>query len=187
RVAWPYGGFHLEAMDAHGGWIASAVDLVRFAVAFDRPDRCPLFSAEHVSTMFERPPGLAGHEADGSPKDVWYSLGWSVRDAGKGRRNTWHTGSLPGTATLLVRRHDGRNWAVLFNTRVSAKEGPNHLGREIDSLLHRAANEVKEWPKEDLFAKFQAKKEKDLTAEDAGKKEEDLTAEDAEDAEKKGD
>src|SRR5690606_41637429 len=48
---------------------ASAVDLVRFAVAFDRPDRCPLFSAEHVSTMFERPPGLAGHEADGSPKE----------------------------------------------------------------------------------------------------------------------
>src|SRR5690606_2114854 len=25
-----YGGFNIEAMDAHGGWIASAVDLLRF-------------------------------------------------------------------------------------------------------------------------------------------------------------
>jgi len=31
-VPWPYGGFHLEAMDAHGGWIASAVDLARYAL-----------------------------------------------------------------------------------------------------------------------------------------------------------
>lgn len=31
-VPWPYGGFYLEAMDAHGGWIASAVDLARYAL-----------------------------------------------------------------------------------------------------------------------------------------------------------
>ena len=31
----PYGDFYLEALDAHGGWIASAVDLVRFAAALD--------------------------------------------------------------------------------------------------------------------------------------------------------
>ena len=40
-VAVPYGGFYLEAMDSHGGWIASAADLVRFAAAFNVPDRCP--------------------------------------------------------------------------------------------------------------------------------------------------
>jgi N-acyl-D-amino-acid deacylase len=41
-VSWPYGGFNLEAMDAHGGWIASTVDLMRFVTAVDalptRPD-----------------------------------------------------------------------------------------------------------------------------------------------------
>ena len=26
----PYGGFNLEAMDAHGGWVASVIDLLRF-------------------------------------------------------------------------------------------------------------------------------------------------------------
>lgn len=34
-VPWPYGGFHLEATDAHGGWIASAVDILRFVTAVD--------------------------------------------------------------------------------------------------------------------------------------------------------
>src|SRR5262249_259290 len=33
----PYGSFNLEAMDAHGGWLASVVDLARFAAAFDIP------------------------------------------------------------------------------------------------------------------------------------------------------
>ncbi|MDH3583863.1 MAG: beta-lactamase family protein [Phycisphaerae bacterium] len=32
RVAWPDGGFYLEALDAGGGWVASAPDLVRFAL-----------------------------------------------------------------------------------------------------------------------------------------------------------
>src|SRR5262249_11808891 len=30
-----YGGWNLEAMDAHGAWIFSAVDMVKFASAFD--------------------------------------------------------------------------------------------------------------------------------------------------------
>src|SRR5207249_3114589 len=37
RVPWPYGGFCLESMDAHGGWIASAVDLARCAAALHDP------------------------------------------------------------------------------------------------------------------------------------------------------
>ena len=30
-----YGAFNLENMDSHGGWLASAIDLARFAAAFD--------------------------------------------------------------------------------------------------------------------------------------------------------
>ena len=33
----PYGGFNLEAMDAHGGWVASVVDLLRFEKAWVAP------------------------------------------------------------------------------------------------------------------------------------------------------
>jgi N-acyl-D-amino-acid deacylase len=33
----PYGGFNLEAMDSHGGWVASVVDLARFEKAWVVP------------------------------------------------------------------------------------------------------------------------------------------------------
>ncbi len=134
-VPLPYGGFCLEAMDAHGGWLASAVDLVRFASSIDR-----VLDAEGIEILFEPPPGL-------KTKDVWYGCGWMVRRVGGGKRNTWHGGSLPGTYTLLVRRHDGLTWAVLFNRR-SPTDG------KIDAALHRAANAVREWPQEDLFPRY---------------------------------
>lgn len=138
-VPTPYGGWHLEAMDAHGGWIASAVDLAKFCAAFDDPEHSPLLKAESIRRMYGRPAGLAGHDDQGQPKEVYYSLGWQNRVVGEHGANHWHTGSLGGTATLMVRRHDGRNWVVLFNARSSAKAG--HLGNAIDPLLHKAANE----------------------------------------------
>lgn len=66
--------------------------------------------------------------------------------------NHWHTGSLPGTSTLLVRRHDGRNWVILFNARVSPHT--SQLSSEADRLLHRAADQVTEWPEYDLFEEY---------------------------------
>ena len=145
-VPHPYGTWNLEAMDSHGGWIASATDLAKFAAAFDDPGNCPILGRESIELMHRRPPGLAGHEKDGSKKDVYYSLGWSNRVLSGERLNHWHTGSLPGTATILIRRHDGRNFVALLNSRVS--RSADHLGRAIDSLLHKAADEVTDWPKE---------------------------------------
>lgn len=143
-VPWPYGGWHLEAMDSHGGWIASATDLAKFAAAFDDPDHCPILSRESIETMYQRPPGLAGHEEDGKEKERYYSLGWSNRIIGQDKINHWHTGSLSGTSTILIRRHDGKNFVALLNTRVSPSA--SHLGLEIDSLLHKMANSVSQWP-----------------------------------------
>jgi N-acyl-D-amino-acid deacylase len=145
QVPSPYGSWYLEAMDSHGGWIASATDLAKFAATFDDPDDCPILGRESIERMHQRPPGLAGHEANGDSKDTFYSLGWSNREVGDGKLNHWHTGSLPGTATILIRRHDGKNFVALLNTRVSPSA--NHLGKAIDSLLHKMANEVTDWAK----------------------------------------
>ena len=141
----PYGAWHLEAMDSHGGWISTAPDLVRFASAFNQLDKSPLLKAASVKTMFARPRGLAGHGKDGSPKDVYYGCGWMVRPTGgDGKFNAWHTGSLDGTSTILVRRHDGLCWAVLFNARNSGKG--QILSGLVDPLMHQAAAKVKVWP-----------------------------------------
>jgi N-acyl-D-amino-acid deacylase len=152
RVPWPYGPFNLEAMDAHGGWIASAVDLARFAAALDDPAHSPLLKAETIRQMYAAPAPPVSRKPDGSLMDAYYAGGWSVRPVGKsGQANYWHTGSLPGTRTLLVRRWDGLSWAVLFNQRQEIKSLPDSA---IDPALHRAADAVKEWPKEDLFSRY---------------------------------
>ncbi len=149
-VPLPYGVWSLESLDSVGGWISSAPDLVRFASSLDDPQHCPILSAESIRTLFARPAGPPGHDAKGKPKTVYYGCGWSVRVVGEGGAiNTWHTGSLAGTATILVRRHDGLCWAVLFNARENARG--QYLAGLIDPLVHQAADRVKRWPDKDLF------------------------------------
>lgn len=150
KVPGQYGADNFEAFEAHGGWIASASDLVRFAAAFDDPTRCPILKEKSLETMWSRPDGLAGQTMKGKPREVYYGCGWSVRPAdGKGKANIWHTGYIPGSEALLVRRCDGLDWAVLFNTDGGAKP----LSSAIDPLVHGAADKVKKWPEKDLFEK----------------------------------
>ncbi len=90
--------------------------------------------------MHGRPDGKAGYNDQGAPADTYYSLGWFNRVVADGKLNHWHTGSLPGTAAILIRRHDGWTFAALFNARSSAKA--KHFGQAIDRQLHQAANAV---------------------------------------------
>lgn len=138
KVPWPYGGFHLEAMDAHGGWIASATDLIRFAAGMERSEELGLFSKEDEQRLYQ-PPAAPVSREDGKLKARYYGGGWLVRPGGSRnpKPNLWHSGSLPGTSTLLVRRRDGLSWAVLFNQRSRDKNLPDGA---IDPAMHRAAN-----------------------------------------------
>lgn len=148
-VPFPYGGFNLENMDAHGGWVTSAVALARFAATFDDPNSSPVLNAAHINLMF----GLPEHiePANYQPGSWYYGNGWAVRDWGVDGRNTWHDGSLAGTYTLLVRRRDGLNWCVLFNQR----DDSSGLAYDaIDGALHSAADSVATWPTHDFFAEY---------------------------------
>ncbi len=141
QVPLPDGALNIEAYEAHGGWVATATDLVRFASAFDVPARSPLLSAAAIEQMWARPTGLAGFDSGEKPKPVYYGCGWDVRPLRQaGRLNTWHTGLIPGTSALLVRRWDGFNWAVLFNT--DASTNGDILSTRIDGPLHGAIDAV---------------------------------------------
>lgn len=141
----PYGGFNLEAMDAHGGWLASTIDLLRFATAVDRlPSRPDVLGAATIDLMTARPPPPLW---EGSP--FYYGLGWLVRPA---EGNWWHDGSLPGTASILVRTGTGLSWAAVFNARDMQ---PNSTFQaEIDGAMWQAVRGVTEWPAHDLFSSF---------------------------------
>lgn len=145
RVPQQYGAENLDGYGAHGGWIASAKDLVIFASSLDDPERSPLRKRETIAEMWERPERPLGLSPDGSLAPTYYGLGWQVRPSGnEGRANVWHNGLIAGTSSLLVRRWDGLCWAVLFNTQANA-EG-KVLSGLIDGPMHQAASEVKKWP-----------------------------------------
>lgn len=145
QVPLAYGGFHFEAMDAHGGWVASAVDLLRFVTGVDgRAEPGDLLAPATIALMTAPPPpplwsGSAFH----------YGMGWLVRPTG-GDANWWHDGSLPGTTALVVRAHDGTAWAALFNRRASGPSGS--FAGALDAMLWNAHAAVTAWPDHDLFA-----------------------------------
>ncbi|MEI6234718.1 MAG: serine hydrolase domain-containing protein [Planctomycetota bacterium] len=145
-----YGFNSTGTMDAHGGWIASAVDMARFAAALDHPGEHPVINAESSAHMIERPAKPLGVKGDGTSADVFYGLGWNVRLVDRaGKANVFHSGAMPGTWTLLVRLANGRSWVALFNQRLE-----NTTKDNIDTLLHAAAAKVKTWPTDDLFGSF---------------------------------
>jgi CubicO group peptidase (beta-lactamase class C family) len=100
----PY-SMKVARMDAHGGWIANAPDLLRFLRLVDGRDGSDILTASTVTTM-----------TTGSAANSGYARGWTVDAAG----NWDHNGSLPGTFSVLRRRADGTGDTVLMNTRSSA-------------------------------------------------------------------
>ncbi len=146
----PYGAFNLEAMDSHGGWIASAVDLVRYVASLDGRRPPALLQPRTLRDLLGRPDILS---ASGN-EPAYYGMGWQVRPTTNGEANWWHTGSLPGTMTIMVREgqtpyHLG--WAALFNLR--PQDADAFIG-EVDRALWRAVRQVNAWPSGDLFDRY---------------------------------
>ena len=153
RAAGTYGAWSLRSMDSHGGWIGSAVDLVRFASTFDDPEHCVLLHPSSVTSMAERPAGLAGFDENGVPRRVFYGLGWQVHcdDAGNVVLQM-HAGSLPGTSSVLVKWANGRNLAILFN----ARRTPYTSAPAADLVPHviEALDQIHKWPQVDYFKEY---------------------------------
>ena len=161
-VAAPYGTFNQENNAFNCGWLASAVDLVRFARVYDGVT--PVLSRASASAAFAAPaPATAATEATTTAGAAtattqlaqggsghYYGCGWHVRLA-RGGLLAWHSGSLPGTHTLLVRRYDGLTWAVMFDQR---DDPSGERYRDIDGALHDAADDVETWPAGDLGALY---------------------------------
>lgn len=134
QVSWPYGGFNLEFMDAHGGWVSSAESLVKFVCGIDqfssRPD---ILDNASLDTLTQP-----------SPNNPNYALGIQVNQNG----NWWHNGSLPGTTSEIVRNGNGKlNWAILLNTRDQA----GNINTATDLLVWNVLPSISSWPSHDLF------------------------------------
>ena len=95
--------------DSCGGWIASASDLVRFAMHVDgAPGASSILRPETIQDM-----------TTPSAINPGYAKGWIVN-----ARGWWHNGSLPGTSAIMVSTRTGLCWAAIANTR---RRDPNSV------------------------------------------------------------
>lgn len=146
-VPFEYGGFNIENMDSHGGWLVSVVELARWLGNLDDP-HAPgaILDAASLDRMFSLP---QNYPLPYQPGDPYYAEGWEVRDYGDGHRNTWHNGSLPGTTSYVVRTQDGWDYAVVLDRR--DESGNTDYAAEIDAAMWNAYAGIAAWPAGDEF------------------------------------
>ncbi len=133
-VPFPYAGFNIEAMDSHGAWVASAADLCKILVSVDGYYTAPdILSPSTIDTMTHP-----------SATNANYALGWQVNQY----HNWWHTGSLPGTSTEIVRASNQMNWAILLNYR---PENDSAITAAVDQLVWNVIPTIKSWDTLNLF------------------------------------
>ena len=142
----------LNEFDSCGAWIASVIDLERFALAMD----------EHSGRELLLKPGTLrqAREDRVAAWPTWtppggkrfYGLGWIIDVAADGTERWWHSGGLPGTLSLVAHRPDGIVYAALFNT--SAAFGDMVASGDAHEALAAALGSIAEWPDRDLFDSF---------------------------------
>ncbi len=133
-----YGGNNIQLLGPAGGWVASAVELMKLMVAVDGfPEQPDLLKRETIDIMTDR--NINGNSL----------IGWKGSD---GSGNWWRTGTLSGTAALILRQHNNINWIVLLNTTTKRRD---RIHSEISRLMFESVHTIDEWPKTDLFDYFE--------------------------------
>ncbi|MBA2519336.1 MAG: serine hydrolase, partial [Chloroflexia bacterium] len=129
----------IDRMDAHGGWIASASDLLRFVGSIDgSPNRPQIINAGTRATMVTPSAATGGGN---------YAKGWIVNSAG----TYWHNGDLPGTASIMIRGVNGWSIAFLTNSRPNTDTGIARVNADLDQLGWDIIRDIPDWPSTDLF------------------------------------
>lgn len=119
-------------MDSHGGWIASAVDLMRFAVRVDGdPIKKDILTKESIEKMLT-------NSAGGSN----YAKGWDINNC-----LMKHGGRMTGTRARLKLKENG----IYFVYLVNKYDGENDPNGEFNTALEDGIANIKFWPDIDLF------------------------------------
>lgn len=133
-----YGAWNLEAYDAHGGWIATAADLIRVLVGVDKFNTKPDILQPGTIDIMTTPSANASY----------YAKGWAVNEWD----NWWHTGAIDGTASNFVRTSGGFTFAIILNKRVLGSQA-NAFWAALDALPWDCITGVSSFPSHDLLLK----------------------------------
>ena len=142
-VPYSYGGFSMETIDAHGGWVASVVDLTRFLNAVGGTTGKQLLAPATVTQMLAKPTIPQYRN-----KDQWYAFGWNTGASFVMSHNgaiTW------GTSSTIGRLPGGLTFALCYNRL------PYDISAFVTASAKSAAeaiNRVTMWPSHDLYAQY---------------------------------
>jgi CubicO group peptidase (beta-lactamase class C family) len=127
---------NVTRFDAHGGWIASPIDLVRFVVHVDGlPTKKDIITIGSHTTMLTDS-GIK----DAKGNDPNYGFGW-------GSQNQWHNGAMDGTIAFIQVLPNGYTYAVIANTR-PANDG---FAFNMAGVVQNIIKGTSKWPAYDLF------------------------------------
>jgi N-acyl-D-amino-acid deacylase len=147
KVPQAYGGWSHPALDAHGGWIASAIDLLRFVRGVEGSGGQPSILSTETIQLMEEDPKLPGGSANS-----YYGFGWNIERSGTTVTQWSHAGALEASnASLLVRQADGISYAVIFN---SLPDDFVAFFPELQKNLKEEIAKIRKWPSYDLFPKY---------------------------------
>lgn len=128
-----YGGNDVTALNAAGGWVASATSLAKLLVAINGKEGVPDILLPESIDLMTKPM----HKGD-------LPLGWK----GSFHNTWWRSGTLSGTSAFVFK--GSGNISYVFITNTSTWRGSDFT-IEINKMMHRALSRINEWPDEDLF------------------------------------
>jgi N-acyl-D-amino-acid deacylase len=146
-----YGSYYLRALDAHGGWIATAEDLIRFAMAIDGRRGTALLTPQSLTAMSTTPrPPSTSAGAGNSHGEFGLAFTSSASATMRGGWDWTHSGALEGSnASWLLRTADGSTAAFVFNSL------PSDFGGFFSYIvpgMQKALSAITDWPTGDLFS-----------------------------------
>ena len=131
-----------ERMDAHGGWIATPMDLLLFMRRIDsNTNQAEILRGTSLTAM--RTPSMAPGPNGGGTN---YGFGMITKSSWFG-----HNGAMPGTIGFLVYRTDGFAFAVTCNSRPANDQYCYVLESLISGVINTLSS-ANAWPNYDLFS-----------------------------------
>lgn len=149
NAMYQYGGNRsIENIAAHGGWVASAVDLVRFASAFDDPSTCPILNATSVASLF----ATHAYGTAGSSTSSYYGCGWYVRPSGTLKGQS-HGGHINGSRAVLSRWQDATTNDSFCAALIFNKDDAD-VDWDLHTLIRNTASTITSWPSTGFWGDF---------------------------------
>ncbi|WP_452225663.1 serine hydrolase [Lacinutrix chionoecetis] len=127
----------MQKMDAHGGWIGSAIDLMRFMVRVDgQSSKKDIIKDSSFVAMTTSSLGNG------------YAKGWGVNSNASIMS---HGGGMSGTSTILNKMNNSISYAVLTNYSKRYNDGETSHSTAFKKAIEEGINTIATWPDLELF------------------------------------